>query len=94
MLHPLYIVIATIFFANEVDSPSPLDDLEVGSTNGCNSTMLESFIFIIGRVLAFPDDLAEDDEPSSISSMCLGEVVRIVPPIDMVSGLERSVMGG
>lgn len=89
MLHPLYIVIATIFFANEVDSPSPLEDLELGSTSGCNSTMLESFNFIIGRVLAFPD-LTDDDEPSSTSSMCLGEVVRIVPPIDMVQGLEES----
>ena len=92
MLHPLYIVMAIIFFANEVDSPSLLDDLEFGSTNGCNSTMLESFTFIIGRVLAFPD-LAEDDVPSSTSSMCLGEVVRIVPPIDMVLGSEKSVGG-
>jgi len=69
MLHPLYIVLAITLFENDEDSPSPLDDLELGSTNGCNSTMLESFSFIIGRVLAVPDLLAEDDEPSSTSSI-------------------------
>ena len=69
MLHPLYIVLAIILFANDEDSPSPLGALEVVSTNGCNSTMLESFSFIIGRDLAVPDLLAEDDEPSSTSSM-------------------------
>jgi hypothetical protein len=51
----------------------------VSTTNGCNSTIFESFAFIIGRVLAFP--LA--DEPSSTSSK-LGDVERIVSPTDMV----------
>jgi len=84
MLHPLYIVVATIFFANDDDSPSPLEDLEFGSTNGCNSTMLESFNFIIGRDLAVPDLLVEDVVPSSTSSKLLVEVGRIVLPIDVL----------
>ena len=86
ILHPLYIVVAIILLANDEDSPSALDDLELESTNGCNSTMLESFSFIIGRVLVVPEDLLTEDEPSSTSSMRLGEVARILAPIDMVLG--------